>query len=153
MTENCWKPTGKPGSKGSGNQTNNNQQKVQQQKPGNQGSGGKKKGKGHGKGKKDKGKGKAHETHVANMTMVIDIDSESDSGWFQDLSNDASDVTWTPKYSTPNLLQGKQGESSQSAVTTICIDEEVLDWGNDNDDGINSMFTPVPNQSFHRMSF
>ena len=102
---------------------------------------------------RQEGKGKAQETHVANTAMVINIDSESDSGRFQDLSDGASDVTWMPEYNKPNLLQGKPGESSQSAVTTICIDEEMLDWGNDNDDGMNSTFTPVPNQSFHRMSF
>ena len=154
-TENCWKLTGKPGSKPSGNQTNNTQQQQQQQKPGNQGSGGKKKGKGHGKGKKDKGKGKAHETHVANTAMVININSEtesSESGACDDAAEETSDVTWTPKYMAPNLLLDKPGESSSSTVTAICIDEEVLDWGNANDDGM-GMFPPIPNQSFRRMSF
>ena len=89
----------------SGNQTNNNQQKLQQQKPGNQGSGGNKKGKGHRKGKKDKGKGKAHKTHVADMAMVINIDSDAELGRCDNAASDASDVTWTPEYSAPNLLQ------------------------------------------------
>ena len=115
MTENCWKLTRKPGSKGSGNQTNNNQQKPQQQKPGNQGSGGNKKGKGHGKGKKDKGKGKANETHMADTGMIIDI-SDSNSSRFEDLGDAASDTTWMPKYKAPNLLLGKPGEASTSAV-------------------------------------
>ena len=84
--------------------------------------------------------------------MVIDI-SDSNSSKFEDLSDVASDTTWTPEYNVPNLLPGKPGEASTSAVTTICVEEEVLDWGNDCDDGMNSMFIPVPNQSFHRMSF
>ena len=52
----------------------------------------------------------------------------------------------------PNLLQDKLGESSSSAVTAICIDKEVLDWGDDNDNGM-GMFPPIPNQSFRKMSF
>ena len=153
-TEDCWKLTGKPGSKTSGNQTNNTQQQQQQQKPGNQGSGGKKKGKGCGQGKKDKGKGKAHETHVADTAMIIDIDSEAESGDSGAYADDevSSDVTWTPEYAAPNLLLDKPGESSTLAVTAICVDEEVLDWGDDNDDGMGT-FSPIPNQSFRRMSF
>ena len=115
---------------------------------------GKKKGKGRGKGKKDKGKGKAHKTHVANTAMVIDIDLETESGE-SGACNDAKetlDVTWTPEYAAPNLLLDKPGESSTSAVTAVCIDEEVLDWGDDNDDGMGT-FPPIPNQSFRRMSF
>ena len=153
VTENCWKLTGKPGSKPSGNQTNN-QQKPQQPKPGNQGSGGNKKGKGRGKGKKDKGKGKALETHVVDTAMVINI-SDSDSSKFEDLGNVdiASNTTWMPEYKAPNLLPGKPGEASTLAVTAICVEEEVLDWDDDNDDGMNSAFIPAPNQSFRRMSF
>ena len=88
--ENCWKLTGKPRSKLSSNQTNNTQQ---QHKPGNQGSGGNKKGKEHGKGKKDKGKCKVHETHVTDMAMVIDIDSETELGRCDNTAEDTSDVT------------------------------------------------------------
>ena len=89
--------------------------------------------------------------------MVIDIDSETESGEsgaYDNAAEETSDVTWTPKYVAPNLLslQDKLGESSSSAVTTICIDEEVLDWGDDNDDGMGT-FPPIPNQSFRRMSF
>ena len=115
---------------------------------------GKKKGKGRRKGKKDKGKGKAHKTHVADTAMVIDIDLETESGE-SGACNDAKetlDITWTPEYAAPNLLLDKPGESSSSVVTTICIDEEVLDWGDDNDDGMGT-FPPTPNQSFRRMSF
>ena len=84
--------------------------------------------------------------------MVIDI---FDSSQFEDLGDvdAASDTTWTPEYKAPNLLPGKLGEASTLAVTTICVDEEVLDWGNDNDNDMNSTFIPVPNQSFRRMSF
>ena len=122
--------------------------------PGNQGSGGNKKGKGkgRGKGKKDKGKGKAHETHVADTAMVIDINSETKSGACDDAVEETSDVTWTPEYAAPNLLQGKPGESSSSVVTAICIDEEVLDWGDDNDNGMGTI-PSTSNQSFCRMSF
>ena len=84
--------------------------------------------------------------------MVIDIDSETKSGACDDTAEETSDVTWTPGYAAPNLLQDKLGESSSSAVTAICINEEVLDWGDDNNDGM-SMFPPIPNQSFRRMSF
>ena len=84
--------------------------------------------------------------------MVINIDSETECGACNDAAEETSDVTWTPKYVAPNLLQGKPGEASSSAVTAICIDEEVLDWGDDNDDGMGT-FPPIPNQSFHRMSF
>ena len=69
-----------------------------------------------------------------------------------DVAKDTSDITWTPKYAAPNLLQDKLGESLSLAVTAICIDEEVLDWGDDNDDGMGTL-PPIPNQSFHRMSF
>ena len=86
------------------------------------------------------------------MTMVIDIDSETESGACDDAAEEALDITWTPKYAAPNLLQDKLGESSSLAVTAICIDEEVLDWGDDNDDGM-GMFPSIPNQSFCRMSF
>ena len=86
------------------------------------------------------------------MAMVIDINSETESGTCDDAAEETSDITWTPKYAAPNLLQGKPGESSSSAVTTICIDKEVLDWGNDNDDGMGT-FPPIPNQSFRKMSF
>ena len=84
--------------------------------------------------------------------MVINIDSETKSGMCDDAAEETSDVTWTPEYTAPNLLLDKPGEPSSSAVTAICIDEEVLDWGNDNDDGMGA-FPPIPNQSFHRMSF
>ena len=87
------------------------------------------------------------------MAMVIDINSETNSSRFEDLVDDVSDVTWTPKYKAPNLLQGKPGESSQSVVTAICIDKKVLDWGDDNDNGMDSIFIPVPNQFFRKMSF
>ena len=115
---------------------------------------GKKKGKGRGKGKKDKGKGKAHKTHVADTAMVIDIDLETESGESGACNNakETLDVTWTPEYAAPNLLLDKPGESSSLAVTAIYIDEEVLDWGDDNDDGMGT-FPPTPNQSFRRMSF
>ena len=111
-------------------------------------------GKGCGKGKKDKGKDKANETHVADTAMVIDI-SDSDSSRFEDLGDvDAtSDTMWTPEYKAPNLLPGKPGEASTSAVTAICVEEEVLDWGDDNDDGMNSMSPSVPKQHFCSMSF
>ena len=85
------------------------------------------------------------------MAMVIDIDSETELG--QDLGDEVSDATWTPKYVAPNLLLSKPGESSSSVITAICIDKEVLDWGDDNDNGMVGMFIPVPNQSFRRMSF
>ena len=86
--------------------------------------------------------------------MIIDI-SDSDSSKFKDRSDVdvTSNTTWTPEYNTPNLLPGKPGEASTSAVTAICVEEEVLDWDKDCDDGMNSTFIPVPNQSFHRMFF
>ena len=93
-----------------------------------------------------------HKIHVANMAMVIDIDSDTELGRCDDAAKDTSDVMWRPEYAAPNLLLSKLEESSHSAVTTICIDEEVLDWGNDNDDGMGTL-SPIPNQSFHRMSF
>ena len=152
VTEKCWKLTGKPGSKPSGNQTNNTQQQQQQRKPGNQGSGKNKKGKGHGKGKKDRGKGKAHETHVVDTTMVIDI-SNFDSSKVESLGNMniTSDTTWTPNYNAPNLLPGKPGEASTSAVTASWIEEEVLDWQN-GADAWEKAYTP-PKPSYRRHSF
>ena len=86
------------------------------------------------------------------MAMVIDIDSETKSSTCDNAAKETSDITWTPEYAAPNLLLDKPGESSTSAVTAICIDKEVLDWGDDNDDGMGT-FPPIPNQSFHRMSF
>ena len=86
--------------------------------------------------------------------MVINIDSETksgDSGACAD-GEETLDVTWTPEYAAPNLLLDKPGESSTSVVTAICIDEEVLDWDDDNNDGMGT-FPPIPNQSFRRMSF
>ena len=139
VTENCWKLTGKPGSKPSGNQTNNTQQPQQQQKPGNQGSGGKNKGNRRGKGKKDKGKGKAHWTHDVDTTMVInDV-------------NATSDTTWTPGYNAPNSLPGKPGRALTSAETATRIKEEVLDWQNDAD-AWEKAYTP-PKPSYRRHSF
>ena len=152
MTEKCWKLTRKPGSKASGNQTNNTQQQQQQWKPGNQGSGGNKKGKGCSKDKKDRGKGKAHETHVADTTMVINI-SDFDSSKFENLGNVnvTSDTTWTPEYNAPNLLPGKPGEASNSAVTASWIEEELLDWQN-GADAWEKAYTP-PKPSYRRHSF
>ena len=72
-TENCWKLTGKPGSKASGNQTKNTQQQQQQQKPGNQDSRGNTKGKRHGKGKRIKGKGR----HMRPMLWILPWESTS----------------------------------------------------------------------------
>ena len=135
VTDHCWKLTGKPGSKPSGNQTNNIQQPQQQQKPGNQGSGGNKKGNKRGKGKKDKGKGKAHRTHDTDTDMVIS----------------ASNITWTPEYNAPNSLPGKPGKASTSAVTASWIEEEVMDWQNDAD-AWEKAYTP-PKPSYRRHSF
>ena len=135
VTENCWKLTGKPGSKPSGNQTHNTQQPQQQQKPGNQGSGGKNKGNRRGKSKKDKGKSKTHGTHDTDTDMVIAT----------------SNATWTPEYNAPNLLPGKPGEASTSAVTASWIEEEVMDWQNDAD-AWEKAYTP-PKPSYRRHSF
>ena len=57
--------------------------------------------------------------------MVINIDSETKSDRFEDGANDVSDVTWTPEYSAPNLLQCKQGSLRNrrlppSALTKRC---------------------------------
>ena len=84
--------------------------------------------------------------------MVINLDSETTSAACDDTAEETSDITWTPEYAAANLLQDKPGESSSSAVTAICIDKEVLDWGNDNDNGMGT-FPPIPNQSFRSMSF
>ena len=135
VTEKCWKLTGKPGSKLSGNQMTNTQQPQQQQKPGNQGSEGNKKGNRRGKGKKDKGKGKVHGTHDTDTDMVIA----------------ASNATWMPEYNAPKLLPGKPGEASTSAVTASWIEEEVMDWQNDAD-AWEKAYTP-PKPSYRRHSF
>ena len=135
VTEFCWKLTGKPGNKPSGNQTHNTQQPQQQQKPGNQGSGGKNKGNRRGKSKKDKGKSKTHGTHDTDTDMVIAT----------------SNATWTPEYNAPNLLPGKPGEASTSAVTASWIEEEVMDWQNDAD-AWEKAYTP-PKPSYRRHSF
>ena len=84
--------------------------------------------------------------------MVINIDSETESGEYDNTTEETLDATWTPEYAAPNLLLDKPGESLSSVVTTICIDEEVLDMGDDNDNGMGT-FPPIPNQSFRRMSF
>ena len=84
--------------------------------------------------------------------MVIDI-SDSNSSRFEDLVGDASTTTWTLEYKVPNLLLGQPGEPSTSAITAICVKEEVLDWGDDGDDGMDNVFIPPPNQSFCRMPF
>ena len=149
VTEKCWKLTGKPGSKVSGNQTNNTQRQQQQRKPGNQGSRGNKEENGRGK---DKGKGKAHETHVTDAAMVINV-SDFNSSKFEKLGNVnvTSDTTWTPEYNAPNLLPGKPGEASTSVVTASWIEEEVLDWQN-GADAWEKAYTP-PKPSYHRHSF
>ena len=150
-TEKCWRLTGKPGSKLSGNQTNT-QQPQQQRNSGNQGSDGKHKGNRRGKGKKDKGKGKTHGTHIPDTDMIINI-SKCDSSHFEDLGEVSitSDKTWTPEYNTSNLLPGKPGEASTSAVTASWIEEEVLDWQNDTD-AWEKAYTP-PKPSYRRHSF
>ena len=128
VTENCWKLTGKPGSKSSGNQTNNTQQPQQQRKPGNQDSRGNTKRKRRSKGKKDKGKG----------LNLGDVDT-------------TSDTTWTPEYNAPKPLPGKPGEASTLAVTASWLEEEVMDWQNDAD-AWEKAYTP-PKPSYRRHSF
>ena len=135
VTEKCWKLIGKPESEPSGNQTNKTQQPQQQQKPGNQGSGGNKKGNRRGKSKKDKGKGKAHRTHDTDTDMVIA----------------SSNTTWTPECNAPNSLPGKPGRALTSAETASWIKEEVMDWQN-NADAWEKAYTP-PKPSYRRHSF